>query len=154
MFTLWVVVSHFGHVWPFATLWIVAHQTPLFTGFTRKEWWSWVTMPFCRGSSPLKDWTSVSSIAGKFFTAEPPGKPELYSNTIYYYFAKTELWSLRAPSVVSYVPLTDPITVEFYLTFNYWQYWCSRLILLISCARPQNQPFLQEVSVPLIGEGN
>ena len=41
-----------------------------------------------------------------------------------------ELWSLRAPSVVSYVPLTDPITVEFFLTFNYWQCRCSRLIFL------------------------
>ena len=38
----------------------------------------WVTMPFSRGSSQPKDRTHVfcsSCIAGRFFTAEPPGKP-------------------------------------------------------------------------------
>ena len=32
-------------------------------------------MPSSRGSSPTRDWTQVSCIAGGFFTAEPPGKP-------------------------------------------------------------------------------
>ena len=35
----------------------------------------WVAMPSSRGSSPSRDWTQVSCIAGGFFTAEPPGKP-------------------------------------------------------------------------------
>ena len=35
----------------------------------------WVANPFSRGSSQPKDWTQVSCIAGRFFTAEPPGKP-------------------------------------------------------------------------------
>ena len=36
----------------------------------------WVAMPSsCRGSSQPRDWTQVSSTAGRFFTFEPPGKP-------------------------------------------------------------------------------
>ena len=38
----------------------------------------WVAMPFSRGSSWPRDWTCVSCsscIAGRFFMAEPPGKP-------------------------------------------------------------------------------
>ena len=33
-----------------------------------------VAMPSSRGSSQPRDWTSVSWTAGRFFTAEPPGK--------------------------------------------------------------------------------
>ena len=33
-------LSHFIHVWIFATLWTVAHQVPLSMGFSRQEYWS------------------------------------------------------------------------------------------------------------------
>ena len=37
----------------------------------------WVAIPFCRGSSQLRDQTCVSCIAGGFvfLLSEPPGKP-------------------------------------------------------------------------------
>ena len=35
----------------------------------------WVVISFSRGSSRPRDWTCASCIAGRFFTAEPPGKP-------------------------------------------------------------------------------
>ena len=35
----------------------------------------WVTVSSSRGSSPLRGRTWVSCTAGRFFTAEPPGKP-------------------------------------------------------------------------------
>ena len=35
----------------------------------------WVAVSFSRGSSPSRVQTHVSCIAGRFFTAEPPGKP-------------------------------------------------------------------------------
>ena len=38
----------------------------------------WVAIPSSRGSSQPRDWTQVSCIscmAGRYFTAEPPGKP-------------------------------------------------------------------------------
>ena len=34
-----------------------------------------VAMPSSRGSSPPRDQTCISCIAGGFFTTEPPGKP-------------------------------------------------------------------------------
>ena len=34
------VLSHFSHVQFFATLWTVAHQTPLSMGFSRQEYWN------------------------------------------------------------------------------------------------------------------
>ena len=37
----------------------------------------WVAMPSSRGSSQPRDRTQVFCIAGRFFTAEPPGKPYL-----------------------------------------------------------------------------
>ena len=36
----------------------------------------WVDVPFSRGSSQPRDWTTVSRTAGRFFTAEPSGKPK------------------------------------------------------------------------------
>ena len=36
----WYVVSHFSHVWFFATLWTVACQALLSVGFSRKAFWS------------------------------------------------------------------------------------------------------------------
>ena len=34
------ILSHFSHVWLFATLWIIACQSPLSTGFSRQGYWS------------------------------------------------------------------------------------------------------------------
>ena len=45
---VWVcvcVLSHFSRVRPFATLWAIAHQAPLFMGFSRQEYWSGLSCP-------------------------------------------------------------------------------------------------------------
>ena len=34
------IPSHFSHIRLFATLWTIAHQTPLSMGFSRREYWS------------------------------------------------------------------------------------------------------------------
>ena len=39
------VLSHFSHVRLFATLWTVAQQVPLSTGFSRQEYWSRLPCP-------------------------------------------------------------------------------------------------------------
>ena len=65
----------------FATLWTVAHQDLLSLGFPRREYWS--RMPFpAPGDLPdpgieLTSPASISCIAGRFFSTEPPGKPQL-----------------------------------------------------------------------------
>ena len=53
------MLSHFSHVWLFETLWTVAHQAPLFMGFSGQEYWSGFTCPSSRGSSQPWDWTHV-----------------------------------------------------------------------------------------------
>ena len=59
----------------FSTPWTVALQASLSIGFPRQEYWGWVAISFSRRSSQPWDRTLVSCIAGRFFTAEPPGKP-------------------------------------------------------------------------------
>ena len=54
------VLSHFSRVWLFATLW---------TGGGNSH------IPSSRRSSWPRDQTYNSSLAGRFFTTEPPGKP-------------------------------------------------------------------------------
>ena len=58
----------------FACPWTVAHQAPLSKGFSRQEYWSGLPcLP--PGDLPDPGIERVSCIAGRFFTAEPPGKP-------------------------------------------------------------------------------
>ena len=66
-------LSHFSHVWLFATPWTVAHQAPLSKGFSRQEYWSGLPCP------PPGDFpdpgikfvsTYVSCIGGRFFTTD------------------------------------------------------------------------------------
>ena len=42
-------------------------------------------IPFSRESSQPRDQTQVSCIAGRFFTAEPPGKPKIMVSFESYY---------------------------------------------------------------------
>ena len=40
------MLSHFSHARLVATPWTVAHQAPLYMGFSRKEYWSGLPFPF------------------------------------------------------------------------------------------------------------
>ena len=57
------------------TPWTVAHQAPLFMGFSRQDYWS--GLPFLPpGDLPGPGIEPVSpALAGGIFTIEPPGKP-------------------------------------------------------------------------------
>ena len=63
------------------TLWTVACQAPLSVGFFRQEYWSGLPFP-PPGDLPGPAIELRSpGLAGRFFTAEPPGKlNQLYSN--------------------------------------------------------------------------
>ena len=67
----------------FVTLWAVAHQTPLSMELSRQEYQSELPFP-APGDLPDPgiEPTPLASpaLAGRFFTTEPPGKPQLYSN--------------------------------------------------------------------------
>ena len=65
------VLSHFGHVRLFMTLWIVPCQAPSVHGILQARILEWVAMLFSRGSSqPRTEPTSLASpaLAGRFFT--------------------------------------------------------------------------------------
>ena len=59
-----------------AISWTVAHQAPLSIEFSRQEYWSGLPFPSW-GSSWTRDRTCLSCIAGRFFTTELPGKPQI-----------------------------------------------------------------------------
>ena len=42
----------------------------------------WIAIPSSVGSSKARDWTQVSRTAGRFFTAKPPGEPNLDGNCL------------------------------------------------------------------------
>ena len=68
------VLSHFSRVRFFVTPWTVAHQAPLPMGFFRQEYWSGLPFP-SPGDLPNPGIEPTSpTLAGRFFTAEPPGK--------------------------------------------------------------------------------
>ena len=61
-----------------ATPWTVARKAPLSTKFSRQEYWSGLPFP-SPGDLPNSGITLMSpvspALAGRFFTAEPSGKP-------------------------------------------------------------------------------
>ena len=78
--TIWhvCILTCFSCVRVFATPWTIDGQAPLPMGFSRQEYWSGLPCPPPQGSSWPRDQTHdscVSSIAGRFFTTEPHGKP-------------------------------------------------------------------------------
>ena len=61
----------------FATPWTVAHQAPLFMGFSRQEYWSGLSFPspWDLPNPGIKSHTLGSAtLVGRFFTIEPPEK--------------------------------------------------------------------------------
>ena len=61
---------------------IVAHQDPLSRGFSREEHWSDLSFP-SPGDLPNSGMETTSpTLAGRFFTTESPGKPQIQSTWI------------------------------------------------------------------------
>ena len=79
------VLSRFSRVQLFATLWTTARKAPLSTGFSRQEYWSWLSFP----SSvyvPDPETESESSVSPALqadsFPAEPSWKTMRYYSVI------------------------------------------------------------------------
>ena len=69
------MLSHFGRVQFFATLWTIAYQAPRVKGFSWQEYWSGFPCP-PPGDLPNPGIKLTSpALAGGFFTTEPRGKP-------------------------------------------------------------------------------
>ena len=69
------VWSCFSHIWLFATLWTIARQAPLSTGFSRHEYWSGLPCPAPgdRPDSAIKP--ASPTLQANSLPNEPPGKP-------------------------------------------------------------------------------
>ena len=81
----WLMLSCFSRVQLFATLWTVARQAPLSTGFSRQEWCSGLTFP-SPGDLPnsgIKPTSLMSpALAGGFFTTSTTWEVDIdYAST-------------------------------------------------------------------------
>ena len=73
----------------------------------------WVAISFSSRSSQPRDQTHVSRLAGRFFTAEPPKKPQIYFRNIEKEPLSLEsLSSMGLPGFVKFLAC-DPVT-SFY----------------------------------------
>ena len=61
----------------FETPWTVAYQAPLSMGFSRQEYWSGLPFPSPRNLPDPGTEPASPTLAGGFFTTEPPRKPGL-----------------------------------------------------------------------------
>ena len=135
------------------TVWIVAHQAPLFMGFSRKEYWSGLPCP-----PPLNPHLLLSSaLAGKLFTASatwealaakslqlcptlcdpidgiPPGSPVpgiLQARTLEWdaiSFSNAWKWKVKVKSLSRVWPSATPWTAAFQaplsIGFSRQEYW-------------------------------
>ena len=78
---MWACVraKSLSHFWLFVTLWTVARQVPLFTGFSRQEYWSGLPCP-SPGDLPHPGIEHMSpvypALQADFLPAEPSGQPK------------------------------------------------------------------------------
>ena len=72
---LLLLLSCFSCVQLCATLWAALCQAPLSMGFSRQQYWDGLPFPPPGDLPDAGTEPGVSYSAGRFFTAEPPGKP-------------------------------------------------------------------------------
>ena len=79
----------------------------------------WVAMPSSRESSRPRDWTHVSSgscLAGRFFTAEPPGKTSYIAHD-----CKIESYPQRKPITADFQSFSRRELSAFLKRWREWQ---------------------------------
>ena len=86
----------------FETIWTVACQILLFMGFPRQEYWNGLQFPSPEdilnpGIEPTS--SAYPSLAGGFFTTEPPGKPYYMAFLFIYFFSSSKHYLSTSPSL-------------------------------------------------------
>ena len=108
----------------FSIPWIIPRQTPVH-GISQARILDGVSISFSRGSSQPRDRTLVSCIAGRFFTTQPPGKPNF--NNIFYltqYMKNINISthnSIFRKLLMRYVPfffVSHTLKLSIYFTFT------------------------------------
>ena len=72
--SLFSLIQHFSVLSDSVTLWTLAHQASLCTGFSRQGSWSRLPCPPPGDLSNPGMEPTFFALAGRFFTIEPPGK--------------------------------------------------------------------------------
>ena len=76
------VCQSLRHVWLFATAWTVAHQAPLFMGFSRQEYWSVQPFPSPRDLPNPEIKSRSPALQVDSLPSGPPGKPNRGQQTM------------------------------------------------------------------------
>ena len=63
------------------TPWTAAYEAPPSMGFLRQEYWSGVPFPSAGDLPDPRIEPASPALAGRFFIAEPPGKPHVTTDT-------------------------------------------------------------------------
>ena len=83
-----------SHVQLFVTPWTIAYQLPLSMKFSRQEYWSGLLFP-PPWDLPVPEIELMSlvspALAGKFFSTEPPGKPNMKHNLVHLGYLSTRV---------------------------------------------------------------
>ena len=119
-------VKSLSRVWLFATSWTVAHQAPLFMGFSRQEYWSGLPFPSLVDLPDPGIKPRYPALQADALTSEPPGQvPKGYltqpclicwrvdrvsqRNDVYFWsevwidFLKLQMWGgqgIRGPTIL------------------------------------------------------
>ena len=119
MIMLWVCVQLLSCVQLFETRWTVTHQAPLSLGFSRQEYLSGLPCP-PPGDIPHPGIKPASlgspALAGRFFTAEPPGDSKT-SVPIIYSIKELAQTPLLCKVTSASLPSQWPLSVEFKCSF-------------------------------------
>ena len=116
---LYAMLSCFGPVWLFATLWTVGAQAPLPMGFSRQEYWSGLPYPTPEylPNPGLKPMSRMSpALAGRFFTTSTTWEVLREKNSFLFVYLLVSLHQCSGFPIVplAYIP---KVMFPFFLTF-------------------------------------
>ena len=81
--------------------WTLTHQAPMYLGFSRQKYWSGLPFPSPGGFSDPGIKLVSPSLAGRFFTTEPPGKPLFFRYHPPYSSPEQPSWPEAMTSLIS-----------------------------------------------------
>ena len=113
----------------FATPWTVAHQAPLFMGFCRQVYQSGLPVPSPGDFLDPRIEPVSPLLAGRFFTAKPPGKP-------------IWLWVVVIQSLSHVHLFVTPWTAAHQVSLSFTISWSLLKLISIESVMPSNHLIL------------
>ena len=126
------MLSRFSHVQLFVTLRTIAQPGSSVHGILQARILKWVEMPSSRESSWSRDQTSISCIAGGFYTAEPLGKTFSSIQLLSHLRLFVTPWTAARQaslSITNSLSLLKFMSIKSVMPFNYLILCCPLLLL-------------------------